>query len=106
MIPPPPSGHPFTNVQIYPYWSSTTDANSTDYAWIVDMRLGGVGSLDKSCSGYYDYDSYVWPVRVGQDQPSECSTWTDVISKYNTYVSGQAQWNDVITCYQGYVSAG
>jgi len=36
--------------------------------------------------------------------PSECSTWTDVISKYNLYVSGQALWSDVITCYNQYVT--
>lgn len=35
---------------------------------------------------------------------SECSTWSDVISKYNAYVSGQASWSDVIQCYQQYVS--
>jgi len=35
--------------------------------------------------------------------PTGCSTWTDVISKYNSYVSGQAMWNDVINCYNQYV---
>jgi len=34
----------------------------------------------------------------------ECSTWSDVIGKYNAYVSGQAQWSDVINCYNQYVS--
>jgi hypothetical protein len=34
----------------------------------------------------------------------QCSTWSDVISKYQSYVSGQASWMDVITCYQEYVS--
>jgi hypothetical protein len=34
----------------------------------------------------------------------ECSTWTDVITKYNAYVSGQATWTDVITCYSQYAS--
>jgi len=36
--------------------------------------------------------------------PTGCSTWNDVIEKYNTYVSGQAGWADVITCYNQYVS--
>jgi len=34
-----------------------------------------------------------------------CSIWSDVISKYTAYVSGQASWTDVIECYQGYVSS-
>jgi hypothetical protein len=33
-----------------------------------------------------------------------CSTWNDVITKYNAYVSDQAAWNDVINCYNEYVS--
>ena len=28
----------------------------------------------------------------------------DVITKYGTYVSGQATWEDVITCYNQYLS--
>jgi len=94
-----PVGAPFTNVQAGYYWSSTTYAGLPDYAWIVGMWGDGVYAYYKS---YYYY--YVWPVRSGQGQPSECSTWTDVISKYNSYVSGQAQWNDVIDCYSQYVS--
>jgi len=50
----------FQNVQSYYYWSSTTDAGDTDYAWVVSMW-----------NGYVDYDVksgsyYVWPVRSGQ----------------------------------------
>jgi hypothetical protein len=48
----------FSNVQSH--WSSTTLANDTDYAWIVSMWAGVVGSLSKSD------DYYVWPVRSGQ----------------------------------------
>jgi len=33
-----------------------------------------------------------------------CSTWADVITKYDAYVSGQATWADVIDCYQEYSS--
>jgi hypothetical protein len=32
-----------------------------------------------------------------------CSAWSDVIAKYNEYVSGLAAWSDVIDCYNGYV---
>jgi len=33
-----------------------------------------------------------------------CTTWTDVISKYNLYVSGSANWDAVITCYNQYAA--
>jgi len=45
---------------------------------------------------YYSYEMFV--------APTECSTWTDVIGKYNAYISGQAVWNDVIACYNQYAS--
>jgi uncharacterized GH25 family protein len=50
----------FFNVQAHDYWSSTTDAYSTDGAWVIYMWDGIVFSYNKS--GYYGYD-YVWPVR-------------------------------------------
>jgi len=50
----------FSNVQSGIYWSSTTGAGSTGYAWVVDMRVGYVGNYYKA--GNY----YVWPVRSGQ----------------------------------------
>jgi len=55
-----PSGHPFTGVQSLSYWSSTTYAGDTDYAWLVGMGLGHVGYNFKSSNGC------VWPVRSGQ----------------------------------------
>jgi hypothetical protein len=55
-----PAGHPFTNVQSYYYWSSTTYAPNTAGAWNVHMNVGFVVI-------YYKSDSYyVWPVRGGQ----------------------------------------
>jgi hypothetical protein len=93
-----PAAHPFTNVQADVYWSSTSDAGDPGVAWVVHMWLGDVYGGDKS---YYSY--YVWSVRGGQVK-SDCSTWSDVITKYNAYVSGQALWNDVITCYTEYTS--
>ncbi len=56
-----PDGHPFNNMQSW-YWSSTTVANGTSYAWVVDMYNGYVGSGVGSKSNNY----YVWPVRLGQ----------------------------------------
>jgi hypothetical protein len=81
------------------YWSSTSFADYPDLAWIVYMWLGYVGDGGKSYSNLY-----VWPVRGGQVQPTGCSTWAEVISKYYSYVAGQASWTDVIDCYNQYAS--
>ena len=56
------NGQGFTNVQASYYWSSTSDADGTAYAWVVGMWNGYVYDGSKSC--YYGY--YVWPVRSGQ----------------------------------------
>ncbi len=48
----------FSNVQSYLYWSSTTYADNTGNAWVVNMWYGSVGYDGK------DYGSYVWPVRT------------------------------------------
>ena len=56
-----PLGNPFTNVQYYDYWSSTTYASIPLGAWVVGMSNGGVDYSDKS-----NDDSYAWPVRGGQ----------------------------------------
>ena len=54
-----PSGHPFTGVQSYVYWSSTSYAYDTSYAWLVILNNGYVGSANKTTT------YYVWPVRGG-----------------------------------------
>jgi hypothetical protein len=51
----------FTNVQAPYYWSSTTYAPSTTYAWYIHMGDGYVDFNLKTSYGYY-----VWPVRGGQ----------------------------------------
>ena len=58
--PPLPIGHPFQNVVIGNYYSSTTyEDPSSDRAWYVNMNDGEV-------DGYYKpNDAYVWPVRGG-----------------------------------------
>jgi hypothetical protein len=53
-------GAPFNNVQSFYYWSSSTYASNTEYAWYVNMDDGYVGYYYKG--EYY----YVWPVRGGQ----------------------------------------
>jgi len=52
-------GDPFTGVQPDFYWSSSTYAGYTNYAWFVDVCTGYV-SHDGKASSYY-----VWPVRGG-----------------------------------------
>lgn len=55
-----PVGHPFAGVQSSTYWSSSSDANYTYYAWIVYMGIGNLSYDGKT------YSHYVWPVRAGQ----------------------------------------
>jgi hypothetical protein len=57
-----PTGNPFTDVQSFVYWSSTTYADDTPYAWEVDLYDGYVSDWNKDDG---EYDS-VWPVRGGQ----------------------------------------
>jgi hypothetical protein len=62
-------GDPFTGVQSSSYWSSTTNAGLTTYAWDVGMYYGDVSYDDKNSS------YYVWPVRDAIDEEksvSEC----------------------------------
>jgi len=54
-----PSGHPFTGVQPYSYWSSSS-ADLSYEAWFVYLPLGRVDH-DNNADEYY-----VWPVRAGQ----------------------------------------
>lgn len=56
-------GDPFTGVQSDDYWSSTTIANSTNYAWSVNL---GTGKVNSSVNVKASADFYVWPVRGGQ----------------------------------------
>ncbi len=51
---------PFTGVQSYFYWSSTTEADATAYAWVMYLDYGDVRTVAKSNT------FYVWPVRGGQ----------------------------------------
>jgi hypothetical protein len=57
-----PSGHPFTGVEslVQSYWSSTTVAYPSSYAWIMYMNDGSLLAYDW---GYKYQDSHVWPVR-------------------------------------------
>ncbi len=52
-----PSGHPFTDVKAGYYWSSTTYAPNSSFAWGVILTSALVSNFNKT------YDGYVWPVR-------------------------------------------
>jgi hypothetical protein len=52
--------HPFVNVQSSNYWSSSTGAYYTDYAWYVYMYSGRVDGNVKTSN------FCVWPVRGGR----------------------------------------
>ncbi len=56
------NGIGFSNVQANSYWSSTTFAYNTDFAWFVLMSDGRVSGGNKANDARY----YVWPVRGGQ----------------------------------------
>ena len=51
----------FSNVQSISYWTNTTYAGYTAYAWYVSLIGGFVLGGDKSFNDYH-----VWPVRAGQ----------------------------------------
>ncbi len=55
------NGQGFSNVKVDYYWSSTTVAHSTSYAWIVNMNYGYTSFKVKT-----PISNYVWPVRGGQ----------------------------------------
>ncbi len=50
----------FSNVQAGYYWSSSTTASRTDYAWVVNFNFGNVFAYFKNRG------NYVWPVRLAQ----------------------------------------
>ena len=55
-----PTGHPFTGIQSNGYWSSSTYAPSTTYAWYAFLLDGSWNNNGKTAN------EYVWAVRGGQ----------------------------------------
>jgi hypothetical protein len=55
-----PSGHPFSNVQLFGYWSSTSFDANTGSILLMLLNAGLVFDVTKS-----DFFSSVWPVRGG-----------------------------------------
>lgn len=57
--PPLPDGHPFVNLQLQLYWTSTTVNGSTNQAWSIGNNYGGIHPGSKTTT------RRVWPVRGG-----------------------------------------
>jgi hypothetical protein len=60
-----PAGHPFRNVRIDYYWTSTTKPSTPEYAWFVFFMNGLLHPDLKSG------DNYLWPVRGGAGASGE-----------------------------------
>lgn len=58
------AGHPFGSVQNLFYWSSSTYADDSTAAWIVDFLDGYVGSF-----GFKSDTNHVWLVRDSKSEP-------------------------------------
>ena len=56
-----PPGHPFVNVQSSLYWSATTVADDTAFAWDVRFSNGNVSTFNKT------FTRFVWCVRAGMN---------------------------------------
>lgn len=55
-----PLGHPFSNVQEYTYWSSTSIGTTKDSARTFNLSSGSaINNLSKNLT------NYVWPIRAG-----------------------------------------
>lgn len=61
-----PASHPFLNVQTgTSYWTSTSTALNTDFAWLIRLRTGSLGYTDKTSS------YYIWAVRGKLAPPNQ-----------------------------------
>ena len=56
-----PTAHPFSNVELLYYWTSTNDSDTRE-AWFVDL---GHGQVLKDFKSVYSAEKWVWPVRGG-----------------------------------------
>jgi len=88
-----PTGHLFANLQSGGYWSSTTYAYDTGYAWGIGVWVGVVFSSDKGVN------DYVWPVRGESTQFGETG-------QKKCYNSSGAEINCSVTGQDGDIQAG
>jgi hypothetical protein len=55
----------------------------------VDLPLSDISPQDTYCGGNGSVACR-----------AACSTWDDVITKYQAYVDGQVSWDDLVACYE------
>lgn len=84
--PPLPIGHPFTEVQLPFYWTSSTYAGVTGGAWSVDTFQGGTGTSVNRFG-----DPFVWPVRSGKSAATITLPRTGQTTSYATGDDGALQ---------------
>jgi hypothetical protein len=77
------------------------DGNTWD-SMPTGVKYGLTGVWGSSGTDVFAVGTYGMILYPGKQ--STCSTWSDVIGKYNAYVSGSASWTDVIDCYNQYIS--
>jgi retron-type reverse transcriptase len=83
-------------VQANNYWSSTSNANNPDNAWIVNMWNGNVNNDNKS-----NNNNYVWPVRAGEWLPSLFS----FENLYRNYLTCRKHKRNTINCLKFEINA-
>jgi M6 family metalloprotease-like protein len=88
-------------------------ATSNDLWITIDSGSSGYGNgiVHYSVSAHTVTDSRTGTMTIAektftitQEGIVECSNWSNVIAKYNSYVSGQVSWSDVIYCYTKYTA--
>ncbi|MCX5885281.1 MAG: reverse transcriptase domain-containing protein [Proteobacteria bacterium] len=78
------------------YWSSTSNANNPDNAWIVNMWNGNVNNNNKS-----NNNNYVWPVRAGEWLPPLFS----FENLYRNYLTCRKHKRNTINCLKFEINA-
>jgi hypothetical protein len=89
-----PSNHPFTNVQSYYYWSSTTFAYDTSRAWLISIWEGPFFS--GMSFGVKASAFYVWPVRLGQIDSFDYYCDEDNDNHKNSSITNSCQGSNCI----------
>ena len=78
-----PDGHPFTGVAPGYYWTSSTNAGITSYAWQIDTFDFRIFSNGKE-GGY----GYIWPIRGIQSEVSPPPLMLAKTGQTTSYASG------------------
>jgi hypothetical protein len=99
------NGDPLTLRIVSQPTHGTTGLNNTQATYYPDADFTGSDSFTFAAwDGYTNSNLGTVSITV-TGGGTGCSVWTDVITKYNIYVSGQAVWTEVIDCYNQYIAA-